>query len=357
MGKVYEDDFIWEKQYETGVGEELTKGRYLKNRFCLTSVSQKPVVLDFSSTETGFLQHQLTKNRFFVLVDCGRKTHGDDDYYCDEDLVQRLVFDAKNTFGAFQGTSWKHDTDQLFRRFNATLRFVATMSGLTRWEYISEEVENNTEKEFGDLHSKAIDETWYKSAVIQHRNDPESFVYSVPFDSGLEEDLLVTGSYAVFPSDAGAKAPGCVVGFQFAHKNFMAIVHNITTNLSVSFFKETFWRKQFFFQIECTNCGTCNTDLKCYLIDSDGYIIVSESVQDTGQFFGEIEGDVMGSMLDENIFEKVTIYDYQAICNTKDDKTSDASILFTVKKYFFDLNKCCNCSQSTTSGFWPIGFL
>jgi voltage-dependent calcium channel alpha-2/delta-4 len=168
----------------------------------------------------------------YFAVDCGRKTHGDDDYYCDEHLVQRLVFDAKNTFKVFQGASWKHDTDQLFKRFNATLRFVATMSGLTRWEYISEEVENNTDKEFGDLHSKAIDETWYKSAVIQHRYDPQSFVYSVPFDSGLEEGLLVTGSYAVFPNKT--QAPGCVVGFQFAHKNFIEIVDDLTSSLSVS---------------------------------------------------------------------------------------------------------------------------
>ncbi|XP_015836573.2 voltage-dependent calcium channel subunit alpha-2/delta-3 [Tribolium castaneum] len=276
LGKVYENDFKWRKQYEAGAGEELTK------------------------------------------VECGRRSHGNDDYYCDKDLVQRLVFDAKNTFGAFQGTSWKHDTDRLFRRFNATLRFVATMSGLTRWEYISEEVENNTEREFGDLHAEAIDETWYKSAVIHHRYDPESFVYSVPFDSGLQEDLLVTASYAVFPTDAGKMAPGCVVGFQFAHKNFMEIVQEITANVS----------------IECNkDCGKCGVDLKCYLIDNDGYIIVSENVQDTGKFFGEIEGDIMGSMLEKKFFEKVIIYDYQAVCNTKDDETSDATVLLTPINY------------------------
>ncbi|KAJ3622682.1 hypothetical protein MTP99_018970 [Tenebrio molitor] len=274
LEKVSEDDFKWEKQYEVDVEEELTK------------------------------------------VDCGRKTHGDDDYYCDEHLVQRLVFDAKNTFKVFQGASWKHDTDQLFKRFNATLRFVATMSGLTRWEYISEEVENNTDKEFGDLHSKAIDETWYKSAVIQHRYDPQSFVYSVPFDSGLEEGLLVTGSYAVFPNKT--QAPGCVVGFQFAHKNFIEIVDDLTSSLS----------------IECRDCGTCKTSLICYIIDSDGYIIVSEDVHHTGRFFGEIEGDIMASMLNISLFEKITIYDFQAICNTRDDQRSNANSLFTPLEYF-----------------------
>lgn len=37
---------------------------------------------------------------------------------------------------------------------------------------------------FGDENAKAIDTTWYKRAVDQDQIDPESFVFSVPFDSG-----------------------------------------------------------------------------------------------------------------------------------------------------------------------------
>lgn len=59
--------------------------------------------------------------------------------------MQRLVFDAKNTMEAFKHPwSFKNDRDKdLFERYNATLRFVATMSGLTRWEYIFGEEENS----------------------------------------------------------------------------------------------------------------------------------------------------------------------------------------------------------------------
>lgn len=35
---------------------------------------------------------------------------------------------------------------------------------------------------------------------------------------------------------------------------------------------------------------------------------------DTGKFFGEIQPDVMASMLNRTFFEKVTIYDFQALC-------------------------------------------
>lgn len=53
----------------------------------------------------------------------------------------------------------------------------------------------------------------------------------MPFDLQPEEDVLVTGSYAIFPEDAGIEAPGSVVGFQFSHaklrKRFNEILNNV----------------------------------------------------------------------------------------------------------------------------------
>lgn len=68
-----------------------------------------------------------------------------DDYYCDKDLVQRLIFDAKNTNESY-GEEWKFSKTEksFFKRYQAFLRFVATMSGLTRWHYIFEEAKSNT---------------------------------------------------------------------------------------------------------------------------------------------------------------------------------------------------------------------
>lgn len=61
-------------------------------------------------------------------------------------------------------------------------------------------------------------------------------MYSVPFDAGQKNENLVTGSYAIFPTDAGMEAPGSVVGYQFAHNKFVEFVTNISTKTSVSFF-------------------------------------------------------------------------------------------------------------------------
>lgn len=67
------------------------------------------------------------------LVECGRKTQDDDDYYCDEQLMQRLVFDAKIVEEAFMPMDLN---ETLIRMYGAKLKYIATMSGLTRWDYI-----------------------------------------------------------------------------------------------------------------------------------------------------------------------------------------------------------------------------
>lgn len=84
-------------------------------------------------------------------------------------------------------------------------------------------------REFGDLHTTAIDEVWYKSAVLQHQVEPETFVFSVNFSAGqqLPEEVVVTASHAVFPKDGGLQAPAAVLGYQFSHdllvRRFMEI--------------------------------------------------------------------------------------------------------------------------------------
>lgn len=40
------------------------------------------------------------------------------------------------------------------------------------------------------------------------------------------------------------------------------------------------------------------------------------AIEETGRFFGEVQPDVMDSLLNRTFFEKVTIYDFQALCLT-----------------------------------------
>lgn len=168
---------------------------------------------------------------FLILANCGRKTLGDDAYYCNKELVQLLIFDAKVTNSSYGNWAFSDEFERnLIQKYNATLRFVATMSGLTRWQFIYGENEIDSDAEFGDYHTTAIDETWYKSAILQHLIDAESFVYSVPhYDDPVENsELQITASYAIFPRDGGFEAPACVVGFQFSHSAMIQRFASIT---------------------------------------------------------------------------------------------------------------------------------
>lgn len=80
---------------------------------------------------------------------------------------------------------------------------------------------------------KAIDETWYKRAVDQYDIEPDSFVYSVPFEVGTSGNTLVTATHAIFVEHKGHRAPAAVVGLQYQHSTLAAHFSNITSAVSL----------------------------------------------------------------------------------------------------------------------------
>lgn len=269
----------------------------------------------------------------------------DDAYYCNKELVQLLIFDAKVTNSSYGNWAFTDEFERnLIQKYNSTLRFVATMSGLTRWQFIYGETEIDSDDEFGDFHKTAIEETWYKSAILQHLIDPESFVYSVPhYDDPVENsELQVTASYAIFPRDGGLEAPACVVGFQLSHSAMIQRFAGITAedHVRICFlycYNNEQTNKLLFYQ--CNGCvPTCNSDdVSCYVIDSNAYVLLSDNNNDTGKFFGEIAGAVMVAMVEKELFKQIEVYDYQALCKVDENDGSFASALRTVS---LNLNTC-----------------
>lgn len=80
------------------------------------------------------------------------------------------------------------------------MAFVATHSGLTRWQdFVPEKDAQKPKEHFSNMYPRAIDEIWYKRAVEQYYIHPDSFVYSVNVDEdGADNTTLVTASRAVF---------------------------------------------------------------------------------------------------------------------------------------------------------------
>lgn len=93
------------------------------------------------------------------------------------------------------------------------------------------------------MHAKSHEAPWYKRAVDQHTIEPDSFVFSVPFDSGYSgknSSVLVTATHALFMDSKGHRAPAAVVGLQFQHeslaKHFINITSAVSFILQYSFF-------------------------------------------------------------------------------------------------------------------------
>lgn len=152
-----------------------------------------------------------------------------------------------------------------------------------------------------------MDSSWYKRAVDQHSIEPESFVFSVPFDAAEIPNPLVTATHAVFIGK-GHKAPAAVVGLQFQHSSLASHFVNITSTCSAASCKK--------------NCAS--EELDCYILDNNGFIIISERHEHTGKFFGEIDGTIMDSLVQDRIYRKVTVIDYQGTCSPQESHQSAA---------------------------------
>jgi hypothetical protein len=95
--------------------------------------------------------------------------------------------------------------------------------------------------------------------------------------------------------------------------------------------------------VQCPTCSDCaSEELDCFILDNNGYVVVAEDRNVTGQFFGEIEGAVMNSLRTGNaVFRKIPMFDYQGLCFDEIRRiTSDANFIFTVSSVFelYNLN-------------------
>ncbi|KAB1254416.1 Voltage-dependent calcium channel subunit alpha-2/delta-4 [Camelus dromedarius] len=59
-------------------------------------------------------------------------------------------------------------------------------------------------------------------------------------------------------------------------------------------------------------CG--GADLDCFVVDNNGFILISERPQEMGRFLGEVDGALVTQLLGMGVFSQVTMYDYQAMC-------------------------------------------
>ncbi|KOB73141.1 putative voltage-gated calcium channel alpha2-delta subunit 1, partial [Operophtera brumata] len=247
-----------------------------------------------------------------------------DSYYCDKNLVQSLIRDAMviKELDAHMQHASHHNQQGRFHKFHVTLSFIATRSGLLKWteNMNTSRGSDSSETHFSEKYSRAFDSEWYKRAVEHHAIEPESFVFSVPFRDGSEaEDLsgrppLVLATHAVFVESRAHRAPAAVVGLHFQLDSLARHFLNVTST--------------------CTAGSVCKKtcagdELDCYILDDNGFIIISEDVAQTGRFFGQVDGTIMDSLVQDKIYKKVTVNDHQGRCpDARNPFSGEASMWF-----------------------------
>lgn len=129
----------------------------------------------------------------------------------------------------------------------------------------------------------------------------------------------MTASIGIFPKDGGKTAPAAVIGFQIhmrdLYNRFIALT-SLSRNSSM-------------------NCSHNWTN--CYLLDQNGYVVISKANKTSGQFMGTQEGAVMNSMVHQGLYNPVEIYDYQAWCEEVVSNIRPASSRISyLEIYIFD---------------------
>ncbi|XP_051807550.1 voltage-dependent calcium channel subunit alpha-2/delta-4-like [Acanthochromis polyacanthus] len=239
------------------------------------------------------------------------------DLECDEVLLQQTLFDAVVTapLEAYWNALMLNDRVEP----GIETAFLGTRAGLMRiMRYAG--VETRVAKKFLTPTDKSnlftIDHfpLWYRLAV---ENTPGRFYYYPTNDKGVKYVIATT---SVTVSSEGQTAMAGAIGVQ----------------MSLDLLEKRFWAIAK--QPSDTDCsdieGVCplsceSIDLSCYLVDNNGFIVLSKERNEVGRFFGEVDGSVMASLIRMEMFKKVSLFDYQAMCKNSHHHASSARPLLS----------------------------
>lgn len=153
--------------------------------------------------------------------------------------------------------------------------------------------------------------------------DNKAFVYSIPYEAAMKEtEFFVTSSHAIFVGNSKMSAPGT--------KDFKILGYNQALAVSVGVvgvqYNYSSFYSTFFKTAEQLNLNCLSDEIDCFVLDNNGFVMLSEKFKQAGMFFGEINDDILQDMVRTGIFRRETFFDYQAICIEITDTSSSASI-------------------------------
>ncbi|KAM4601688.1 voltage-dependent calcium channel subunit alpha-2/delta-4-like [Polymixia lowei] len=241
------------------------------------------------------------------------------DLECDEVLLQQTLFDAVVTapMEAYWNALMLNEIDGV--ESGVETAFLGTRAGLMRIiRYAG--VETRVAKKFLTSADKdnlfTVDHfpLWYRLAA---ENIPGRFYYYPVNDKGVKYVIATT---AATLSSQGKTTMAGAIGVQ----------------MSLDFLEKRFW--DIAKQPNNTDCttieGVCplsceSIDLNCFLVDNNGFILLSKDRADVGRFFGEVDGSVMASLIKMGMYKKISLFDYQAMCKNSHHHANSARPLLS----------------------------
>ncbi|XP_072528942.1 voltage-dependent calcium channel subunit alpha-2/delta-4 isoform X2 [Salminus brasiliensis] len=267
------------------------------------------------------------------------------DLQCDEALLRQTLFDAVVT--APMEAYW---TALLLNASGIDdgieTAFMGTRSGLMRlFRFVG--AEKRVAKKFLSTSDKdnlfTLDHfpVWYRRAA---ENPAGRFLYYVPKDMrDVFRDYEVDYSTSFGPRDHNSECEDdgriliAVTTVTVTVGQKTAVAGAVGVQMSLEMLEKRLWAITT--QPNDTDCagveGLCplsctkSTELNCYIIDSNGFILISKDRNEVGRFFGEIDGSVMSQLLRMGMFKRISLYDYQAMCKVNPHSTSSARPLLS----------------------------
>nr|XP_033930855.1 voltage-dependent calcium channel subunit alpha-2/delta-4 isoform X3 [Pseudochaenichthys georgianus] len=242
------------------------------------------------------------------------------DLDCDVQLLQQTLFDAVVT--APMEAYWTAlMLNASGMEEGVETAFMGTRSGLMRFQRYAG-VEKRVGKSFLTSTDKenmfTLDHfpVWYRRAS---ENPAGQFLYYMPRqETRAGRIVIATTSVTV---TVGKKT---------------AIAGAIGIQMTLDVLESKFWAIAA--QPNDTDCsdvdGVCplrcdSVDIACYMIDNNGFVIISKQRNDAGRFFGEIDGSVMTTLIRMGMFKRVSLFDYQAMCKMNSHSVSSARPLLS----------------------------
>nr|XP_045758148.1 voltage-dependent calcium channel subunit alpha-2/delta-3 [Mirounga angustirostris] len=274
---------------------------------------------------------------------------------CDKELIQEVLFDAVvsapiEAYWTSLALNKSENSDK-----GVEVAFLGTRTGLSRINLFvgAEQLTNQDFLKAGDkenIFNADHFPLWYRRAAEQI---PGSFVYSIPFSTGIvNKSNVVTASTSIQLLDERkspvvadpleldrpvTNKPGdkdsedswqlssnfVTQHLMFLEESVLVFYEDVGNQMGPGGVCSTDRSYSLAVSRQCSMAGVSLT-VNCYLIDNNGFILVSEDYTQTGDFFGEVEGAVMNKLLTMGSFKRITLYDYQAMCRANKDSSDGA---------------------------------